>query len=81
MAEVMAGTRGAQPTSPDLLMGLAMKGERPVEIVGLARTMRAQAVPVSKRYDNLLDTCGTGGDRSGRSTSPRARHSWWRPAA
>jgi anthranilate phosphoribosyltransferase len=42
-----------------------MKGERPVEIVGLAQTMRAHAVPVSKRYDDLLDTCGTGGDRSG----------------
>ena len=27
-----------------LLIGLAMKGERPQEIVGLARTMRAHAV-------------------------------------
>jgi len=64
MAEVMAG-RAAPTHVAGLLIGLAMKGERPVEIVGLARTMRAQAVPVSKRYDNLFDTCGTGGDRSG----------------
>ena len=42
-----------------------MKGERPAEIVGLARTMRAHAVPVSRRYDDVFDTCGTGGDRSG----------------
>jgi anthranilate phosphoribosyltransferase len=64
MAEVMEG-RAAPAHVAGLLIGLAMKGERPVEIVGLARTMRAHAVPVSKRYDDLLDTCGTGGDRSG----------------
>jgi anthranilate phosphoribosyltransferase len=42
-----------------------MKGERPAEIVGLARAMRAHAVPVTTRYDEVFDTCGTGGDRSG----------------
>jgi len=64
MGEVMAG-RAAPAHIAALLIGLAMKGERPAEIVGLARAMRAHAVPVSKRYDNLVDTCGTGGDRSG----------------
>src|SRR5712692_9805160 len=64
MAEVVEG-RAAPSHIAGLLVGLAMKGERPVEIVGLARTMRAHAVPVSKRYDDLFDTCGTGGDRSG----------------
>jgi anthranilate phosphoribosyltransferase len=63
MAEVMEG-RAAPAHIAGLLIGLAMKGERPAEIVGLARTMRAQAVPLSKRYDDLFDTCGTGGDRS-----------------
>src|SRR5262249_37431544 len=47
------------------LVGLAMKGERPAEIVGLARTMRTHAVQVSRRYENLFDNCGTGGGRSG----------------
>ncbi|PYQ93189.1 MAG: anthranilate phosphoribosyltransferase [Acidobacteria bacterium] len=42
-----------------------MKGERPVEIVGLARAMRAHAVRLSRRYDDVFDTCGTGGDRAG----------------
>src|SRR5258705_13399978 len=60
MAEVMEG-RAAPAHIAALLIGLAMKGERPVEIVGLARTMRAHAVQVSRRYDDLLDTCGTGG--------------------
>src|SRR6059036_2330187 len=64
MAEVMEG-RAAPAQIAGLLIGLAMKGERPAEIVGLARTMRAHAVQVTKRYDDLFDTCGTGGDRSG----------------
>src|SRR5687767_9496590 len=48
-----------------LLVGLTMKGERPAEIVGLAKTMRANAVQLSKTFDDAFDTCGTGGDRSG----------------
>src|SRR5437879_1225338 len=64
MAEVMEG-RAAAAHIAGFLIGLAMKGERPVEIVGLARTMRAHSVQISKRYDRVFDTCGTGGDRSG----------------
>src|SRR5258707_696824 len=63
MAEVMEG-RAAPAHIAGLLVGLAMKGERPAEIVGLARTLRAHAVQVSKRYDDVFDTCGTGGDRA-----------------
>jgi anthranilate phosphoribosyltransferase len=47
-----------------LLVGLAMKGERPAELVGFARTMRANAVTVDSPGP-VFDTCGTGGDRSG----------------
>jgi anthranilate phosphoribosyltransferase len=64
MAEIMEG-RAASAHIAGLLIGLAMKGERPAEIVGLARTMRAHAVQVSRRYDDVFDTCGTGGDKSG----------------
>jgi len=64
MADVMEGRASPAHVSA-LLVGLAMKGERPIEIVGLARAMRAYAVQVAKRYDALFDTCGTGGDRSG----------------
>src|SRR2546425_11318777 len=64
MTEVMEG-RAAAAEIAGLLIGLAMKGERPVELVGLARTMRANAVQVSKRYERVFDTCGTGGDGSG----------------
>jgi anthranilate phosphoribosyltransferase len=53
----------AQPSQmAGFLIGLAMKGERPAEIVGLARTMRTRAVKLSRSYDPVFDTCGTGGD-------------------
>ena len=64
MGEIMDG-QAAPAHIAALLVGLAMKGERPAEIVGLARTMRARAVPVARRHDGVIDTCGTGGDRSG----------------
>jgi anthranilate phosphoribosyltransferase len=64
MAEVMEG-RAAPAQIAGFLIGLAMKGERPAEIVGLARTMREHAVQVSKKPGAVFDTCGTGGDRSG----------------
>jgi anthranilate phosphoribosyltransferase len=64
MAAIMSGEATPAQVSA-LLVGLTMKGERPAEIVGLAKTMLANAVPVSKTYDDLFDTCGTGGDRSG----------------
>jgi anthranilate phosphoribosyltransferase len=65
MAEVMEG-RAAPAQLAALLIGLAMKGERPAEIVGLARAMRAHSVPLSRRPASaVFDTCGTGGDRSG----------------
>lgn len=64
MSEIMDG-RAAPAHVSGLLIGLAMKGERPSEIVGLARAMRQRAVPLSRHYDDVFDNCGTGGDRSG----------------
>jgi anthranilate phosphoribosyltransferase len=63
MDEIMEGR--AQPAHiAGLLVALSMKGERPSEIVGLARTMRARAVKLSRQLDDVFDTCGTGGDRA-----------------
>jgi anthranilate phosphoribosyltransferase len=64
MDEVMAG-RAAEAQIAGFLIGLAMKGERPSEIEGLARAMRAHALRLSRDYQGVFDTCGTGGDRSG----------------
>ena len=63
MEEIMAG-RAAPAQIGGLLIGLAMKGERPDEIVGLARTMRANAVRLVSTRGEVFDTCGTGGDQS-----------------
>jgi anthranilate phosphoribosyltransferase len=64
MTEIMeGGATSAQIAG--LLVGLAMKGERPDEIAGLARTMRAHAVKVPGAGDEVFDTCGTGGDGAG----------------
>ena len=53
----------AQPSQiAGFLVGLAMKGERPDEIVGLARTMRGRATRLSRSFAPVFDTCGTGGD-------------------
>lgn len=63
MRQVMAGE-----ATPGLLGGLLMalrtKGETVEEIEGLARTMLEFANPVKPPAD-VIDTCGTGGDRSG----------------
>ena len=63
MGEIMDG-RAAPSQIAGLLVALAMKGERPSEVVGLARAMRARATQLSRSYQPVFDTCGTGGDRS-----------------
>ena len=63
MNEIMDGR--AQPAQiAGFLVALGMKGERPAEIVGLARTMRARATKLSRSFAPVFDTCGTGGDRA-----------------
>jgi anthranilate phosphoribosyltransferase len=64
MTAVMEGRVEPAPLA-GLLVALAMKGERPAEIIGFARTMRAHAVRISPPAGQVFDTCGTGGDRSG----------------
>jgi anthranilate phosphoribosyltransferase len=64
MATIMRG-EAAPAQIGGLLVGLAMKGERPTELVGFAQTMRANALTITPAPGPLFDTCGTGGDRSG----------------
>jgi anthranilate phosphoribosyltransferase len=63
MDAIMDGA--AQPSQiAGLLIALAMKGERPEEIVGFARAMRSRATALAQSHGPVFDTCGTGGDRS-----------------
>ena len=63
MEAIMDG-RAAASQIAGFLVGLAMKGERPDEIVGLARTMRSRATALSRTFAPVFDTCGTGGDNA-----------------
>jgi anthranilate phosphoribosyltransferase len=48
-----------------LLIALRMKGETAEEITGAALAMRQRVTPIDVDRDNLVDTCGTGGDGRG----------------
>ena len=62
MVEIMDG-RATAAQIAGMLIALSMKGERPAEIVGFARTMRERSEPLASPVDDVFDTCGTGGDR------------------
>ena len=66
MNQIMAGD-ATDAQIGAYLMALRMKGETRSEITGSARAMRANAtrIPTQVEASRLLDTCGTGGDRSG----------------
>ncbi len=62
MEEIMSGE--ATPAQfGAFVTALRLKGETVEEIAGMARAMRAKAVPV-KVSGPVVDTCGTGGDGS-----------------
>jgi anthranilate phosphoribosyltransferase len=64
MGRIMDGEVPAAQVA-GLLVALRQKGERPAEVVGFARAMRARAVPLAKPRPDAFDTCGTGGDGAG----------------
>ena len=61
MGQVMEGTV-PQSQMGAFLTALRMKGESVGEIVGAARVMRQKAETLNVSSDNIVDTCGTGGD-------------------
>lgn len=63
LAEIMEGRVDPVQTGA-FLIALRAKGETVPELVGLARTMRSLAAPVSSRRSDLVDTAGTGGGPS-----------------
>jgi anthranilate phosphoribosyltransferase len=64
MSEIMHG----QATPAQIgafLTALRMKGETAGEIAGCAQAMKESAITVKPRRNQLVDTCGTGGDGQG----------------
>lgn len=61
---VMAG-EVPDPQVALLLTSLSAKGETVEELVGAARVLRRHMTPLDSSRAGVVDTCGTGGDRSG----------------
>jgi anthranilate phosphoribosyltransferase len=69
MEEILAG-HATDAQIAGCLVALRMKGETVPELVGFARAMRKNAQPVFQAghrppAEEMVDTCGTGGDHSG----------------
>jgi anthranilate phosphoribosyltransferase len=71
LAEIMRG-EVSHTQIAGFLIALRTKGETVEELAGLARTMRAFAVPVHAGAAGLLDTAGTGGGASSFNVSTTA---------
>jgi anthranilate phosphoribosyltransferase len=48
-----------------LLIGLHTKGETVAELTGAAKAMRKHMRPIHTNRENVVDTCGTGGGKTG----------------
>jgi anthranilate phosphoribosyltransferase len=59
--EIMSGG-ATQAQIGAILAALRMKGETPAEIAGFARTMREKCISIETSREDVIDTCGTGGD-------------------
>jgi len=72
VTQILAPAEGEPPLHDAeigaLLTALAVRGETPDELTGVAEAMRSLAVPLDLTGDeraSLVDTCGTGGDGLG----------------
>ncbi len=64
MNQVMQG-QCSEAQIAKLLTALHRKGETVDEVAGAAAALRRHMTPIRSSREGLLDTCGTGGDRSG----------------
>ncbi len=64
MSEIMKG-EATQAQIGAFITALRMKGETVDEIAGCAQAMRESAIQVKPKRNQLVDTCGTGGDGKG----------------
>src|SRR4051794_7671756 len=64
MDDILAG-RCPDAETAAFLIALRMKGESAEELAAAAGVMRERMVPLVTGRDDVLDTCGTGGDGAG----------------
>ncbi len=66
--EIMRGIMAGEAPEDDIaafLLALREKGPTVDEITGAAQIMRKFVVGIDTKHQDILDTCGTGGDRKG----------------
>ncbi|AIF52341.1 anthranilate phosphoribosyltransferase [Pelosinus sp. UFO1] len=64
MDMIMSG-QGSEAQIGAFITALRMKGETIEEITGFAETMRSHSLKIECGSKDMIDTCGTGGDKTG----------------
>jgi anthranilate phosphoribosyltransferase len=62
--EIILGEEASESEIAAFLMGLKSKGETVEEITGIVRALKENTLTFTKKFPNILDNCGTGGDGS-----------------
>ncbi len=65
LVEELVSGRSDDGLAAAFLMGLRMKGESAAELAAAARVLRRHMIRWDPGRDDVLDTCGTGGDHAG----------------
>lgn len=64
VVDVILGEEVSESEIAAFLMGLKSKGETVEEISGIVKGMKKNTLNFNKKFPNVLDNCGTGGDGS-----------------
>lgn len=62
--DLILGEEVSESEIAAFLMGLKSKGETVEEITGIVKGLKDNTLPFSKKFPNVIDNCGTGGDGS-----------------
>jgi anthranilate phosphoribosyltransferase len=62
--DLILGEEASESEIAAFIMGLKSKGETVEEISGIVRAMKENTLTFTKKFPNVLDNCGTGGDGS-----------------
>jgi anthranilate phosphoribosyltransferase len=62
--DLLLGEEVSESEIAAFLMGLKSKGETVEEITGIVKGLKDNTLPFRKKFPNVLDNCGTGGDGS-----------------
>lgn len=62
--DLLLGEEISESEIAAFLMGLKSKGETVEEITGIVKGLKENTLPFRKKFPNVLDNCGTGGDGS-----------------